>query len=65
MNVVFLCPNQVVVPVSAAFDVDECYAVGGTMEPINTPAVHSSWLVIIGLIGCIGTVVVVAKKRQS
>jgi hypothetical protein len=39
--------------------------VGGVMEPVNTFALISPWLAVIGLVGCIGTVVVVAKKRQS
>jgi hypothetical protein len=49
------------------FDVPStcCAVVGGCVQPVNTFALLSPWLAAIGLIGCIGTVVVVAKKRQS
>jgi hypothetical protein len=40
-------------------------AVGGVVVPVNMFAVVSPWLAVIGLVGCISTVVVVAKKRQS
>jgi hypothetical protein len=52
---------------SADFDVAGpcCAAVGGCVQPVNTFALVSPWLVAIGLIGCIGTVVVVAKKRRQ
>ena len=36
--------------------------VGGIVEPVNKLAVLAPWLAVIGLVGCIGTVVVVAKK---
>jgi hypothetical protein len=51
---------------SAVFDVAGpcCPAVGGCVQPVNTFAMLSPWLAAIGLIGCIGTVAVVAKKRQ-
>jgi len=50
---------------SASFDVaGPCCAVGGCVQPVNTFALLSPWLVAIGLVGCIGTVVVVAKKRH-
>jgi len=39
-------------------------AVGGVVIPVNTFAVLAPWLAVIGLVGCIGTVVVVAKKRR-
>ena len=42
-----------------------CPAVGGVVIPANTLALLSPWLVVIGLAGCIGTVVVVAKKRRQ
>ena len=51
--------------VSAPFDVaGPCCAVGGCVQPANTFALLSPWMAVIGLIGCIGTVVVVAKKRH-
>jgi hypothetical protein len=52
---------------SADFNVPStcCAAVGGCVQQVNTFALLSPWLTVIGLIGCIGTVVVVAKKRQS
>jgi len=52
--------------VSGIFDVPStcCPAVGGCVQPVNTFALVSPWLLAIGLIGCIGTVVVVAKKRR-
>jgi hypothetical protein len=31
--------------------------------PANTFAIAAPWLAVIGLVGCIGTAVVVAKKR--
>ena len=39
-------------------------AVGGLLIPANSFAVLSPWLAVIGLVGCIGTVVLVAKKRR-
>ena len=51
--------------VSGPFDVSgPCCAVGGCVQPVNTFALLSPWLAALGLIGCIGTVVVVAKKRH-
>lgn len=38
-------------------------AVGGVVIPVNKFAVLAPWLALIGLVGCIGTVFVVAKKR--
>jgi hypothetical protein len=40
-------------------------AVGGVVIPINTFAVLAPWLAVIGLAGCIGTVLVAAKKRRQ
>jgi hypothetical protein len=34
------------------------------MEPVNNLVMLSPWLAVIGLIGCIGTAVVVIKKRR-
>jgi hypothetical protein len=39
--------------------------VGGVLTPANTFAIVAPWLAVIGLVGCIGTVVVVAKKRAA
>jgi hypothetical protein len=39
-------------------------AVGGIVMPVNTVALVSPWLAAIGLVGCIGTIVVVAMKRR-
>jgi WD40 repeat protein len=39
-------------------------AVGGTAMPVNILATLGPWLVVVGLVGCIGTAVVVAKKRR-
>jgi hypothetical protein len=48
------------------FDLEACTtAVGGVVIPANNFAIVAPWLGIIGLVGCIGTAVVVAKKRQS
>ena len=40
-------------------------SVGGFVEPLNTLAILGPWLAVIGLVGCIGTVAVVAKKRRQ
>jgi len=45
-------------------EVDPAGPVGGVVIPANKFAIVAPWLVIIGLVGCIGTVVVVAKKRR-
>ena len=51
--------------VSGPFDVPStCCPVGGCVQPANTFALVSPWLGVIGLVGCIG-VVMVAKKRRS
>jgi hypothetical protein len=39
--------------------------VGGVVLPANTLAVLAPWLAVIGLAGCIGTAVVIAKKRLT
>jgi hypothetical protein len=39
--------------------------VGGSIYSVNTVALFSPWLTVIGLTGCIGTVVVVVKRRRS
>jgi hypothetical protein len=51
---------------SATFDVPSscCPAVGGCVQPVNTFALLSPWLAVIGLVGCISTVAVVARKRR-
>jgi hypothetical protein len=38
--------------------------VGGIVVPVDTLAVLAPWLVVMGLVGCISTAVVVAKKRE-
>ena len=53
---------------SASFDVPstcgrEC-AVGGCVQPVNKLAMLSPWLAIIGLVGCIGTAIVVTRNRR-
>jgi hypothetical protein len=40
-------------------------AVGGVVIPVNKFAVLAPWLALIGLVGCIGTVFVVAKNRRQ
>jgi hypothetical protein len=37
--------------------------VGGVVMPPNSLAVLAPWLAVIGVVGCVGTIVVVAKKR--
>jgi len=39
--------------------------VGGVMIPVNKFAVLAPWLAVIGLVGCIGAAVVVAKNRRA
>ena len=51
------CLSQVSAPAGAP--------VGGFVESVNKLNVLAPWLVVIGLVGCIGTVVVVAKKRRQ
>jgi hypothetical protein len=40
-------------------------AVGGAVYGVNKTALLSSWLAVIGLVGCIGTAVVIAKKHEN
>jgi len=49
------------------FDLEACPApaVGGVVMPAGMFAILAPWLAVIGLVGCIGTVVVVARKRRS
>jgi hypothetical protein len=37
--------------------------VGGVALPVNTFALVSPWLAVIGAVGCIATIVVIARKR--
>jgi len=39
--------------------------VGGVLMPANVLAALGPWLAVVGLVGCIGIVVVVAKKRRQ
>ena len=39
--------------------------VGGVVMPVNTLAILGPWFAVIGLVGCIGTVVVVASKHRQ
>ena len=50
--------------VSCKFINSPTLAVGGVVEDLNTFALVAPWLAVIGLVGCISTVVVVAKKRR-
>ena len=51
---------------SGTFTTDPtCGAVGGVVIPANTLAVLGPWLAVIGLVGCIGTVALVTKKRRQ
>ncbi len=38
--------------------------VGGFVESVNKLTVLAPWFAVIGLVGCVGTIVVVAKKRR-
>ena len=50
---------------SAEFTTDCPQTVGGVVMPANAFPIVTPWLAVIGLVGCIGTVVVVvAKKRE-
>jgi hypothetical protein len=40
-------------------------AVGGWVQPVNTFALLSPWIAMIGLVGCIGTVVAVTKPWKK
>jgi hypothetical protein len=48
---------------SGLFEVS-CCAVGGCVQPVNTFGLIAPWLAVIGLVGCISTVAVVARKRR-
>jgi hypothetical protein len=48
------------------FDLEACTtAVGGVVMPTDTLAILGPWLAVIGLVGCVGTIVVVAKKHEK
>ena len=49
----------------AGFELLCACAVGGCVQPVNSFALLSPWLAILGLVGCIGTIVVVAKRRRA
>ena len=52
--------------VSGIFDaVGPCCAVGGCVLPVNTFALLSPWLAVIGLVGCVGTAALVVRKRRA
>lgn len=38
--------------------------VGGFIQPVNTFALLSPWLAVVGVVGCISAAVVVTKKRR-
>lgn len=40
-------------------------AVGGVITTVNTLSILTPWMAVLGIVGCISTVVLVAKKRQS
>jgi hypothetical protein len=47
------------------FDLEACAApVGGVLTPANTFAIVAPWLAVIGVVGCIGAVVVVVVKKR-
>jgi hypothetical protein len=47
------------------FDLEACpAAVGGVVMPANMLALVSPWLAVIGVVGCISTIAVIAKKRR-
>jgi len=39
--------------------------VGGCVQPVNTFGLIAPWFAVVGLVGCIGTAVLVAKKRRQ
>jgi hypothetical protein len=59
--IVFVAPDLVV----CTFTNSPEQAVGGAVLPANTLAILGPWLAVIGVVGCIGTIVVIAKKRRS
>jgi hypothetical protein len=40
-------------------------AVGGVVTTVNAFAILAPWIAALGLVGCIGTAVVVGKKRDK
>jgi hypothetical protein len=50
---------------SQCFESRASYGVGGLTEPVSKLAIVAPWLAVIGLVGCIGTVVAVARKREK
>jgi hypothetical protein len=46
-------------------EIEPIAPVGGVVRAANTLVIVAPWLAIIGLVGCIGTVAVIVKKRQS
>ena len=51
--------------VTCGFTNSPAAPVGGLVMPANNLAIATPWLAIIGLIGCIGTVALVTKKRRQ
>jgi hypothetical protein len=43
---------------------EPCPAVGGVVEPVNNLVMLSPWLAVIGIVGCIASMAVVARKRH-
>jgi hypothetical protein len=50
--------------VTCVFTNSPAAAVGGVVTPANNFAILAPWLALIGVVGCIGTVVVVARRRK-
>jgi hypothetical protein len=59
--ITFVAPDNVV----CTFTNSRAPAVGGVVIPANTLAVLGPWLAVIGLVACVGTAVVIVKKRRS
>jgi hypothetical protein len=57
--------NMPILTVDYAAPVHPFTPVGGIVVPVDTIAVLAPWMAVIGLVGCISTVVVVAKKRRA
>ena len=51
--------------VSCTFTNSPAAPVGGVVMAANTLALVAPWIAVIGLVGCISTAVVVAKKRRA
>jgi hypothetical protein len=45
-------------------DIDPIAPVGGVMMPANLLALVAPWVAVIGLVGCIGVVLMVVKRRR-